>query len=157
MTATALDDASRMQVTVRGRVDIPGPEDITIDHEAGVAFVSPQQRRSDKGQLVVDPQKLPGGSIFALDLNGEPLTKRLLVNQESLGFPFHPRGLSLFRAENGTRRLMITSDRTSDDHVLELWLFRSKVRGRGFSWHLAMLHSGVIIPIWPQEISGAAS
>jgi hypothetical protein len=37
------------------------------------------------------------------------------------------------------------------------WLFRSKVRGRGFSWHLAMLHSGVIIPIWPQENSGAAS
>ena len=36
-------------------------------------------------------------------------------------------------------------------------LFRSKVRGRGFSWHLARLHSGVIIPIWPQEVSGAAS
>ena len=34
------------------------------------------------------------------------------------------------------------------------WLFRSKVRGRGFSWHLARLPSGVIIPVWPQEVSG---
>ena len=27
------------------------------------------------------------------------------------------------------------------------WLFRSKVRGRGFSWRLARLPSGVIIPV----------
>jgi hypothetical protein len=36
-------------------------------------------------------------------------------------------------------------------------LFRSKVRGRGFSWPLARLPSGVIILVWPQEVSGAAS
>ena len=33
-------------------------------------------------------------------------------------------------------------------------LFRSKVRGRGFSWYLAGLPSRVIIPVWPPEASG---
>ena len=89
--------ASGMQVTVRGRVEIPGPEDITIDHAADVAFVSSQQRRDEKtGKIWLRPEDQPGGAIFALDLNGETLAKRLLTDQEALGFPFHPAGLSLF-------------------------------------------------------------
>ena len=67
MTATALDDASRMQVTVRGRVDIPGPEDITIDHEAGVAFVSSQQRRAPCDIIEPWPDRC-GSNIPALSI-----------------------------------------------------------------------------------------
>jgi hypothetical protein len=44
-----------------------------------------------------------------------------------------------------------------EDNQQELRLFRSKVRGHGFSWPLAWLPSGSIILVWPQEVSGAAS
>jgi arylesterase/paraoxonase len=112
--------ASATQVVVRGRVEIPGPEDIVIDHSAGMAFVASQQRLSVSGkQLSLD--EMPGGSIFGLDLNTESLTKRLLTDQGSLGFPFHPRGCSFLRGKDGQRRLMVISDRTVNDHAVEIF------------------------------------
>ena len=112
--------ASVMQVTVRGRVEIPGPEDITIDHAANLAFVSSQRRRDEKtGKIWLRPEDQPGGAIFALDLNGETLAKRLLTDQEALGFPFHPAGLSLFCGQNGERRLFVVNLRGTDDNAVE--------------------------------------
>ena len=111
---------SGMQVTVRQRVEIPGPEDITIDHAANVAFVSSQQRRDEKtGKIWLRPEDQPGGAIFALDLSGETLAKRLLTDQEALGFPFHPAGLSLFCGPNGERRLFVVNLRGTDDNAVE--------------------------------------
>src|SRR5512135_828522 len=40
---------------------------------------------------------------------------------------------------------------------VEVEVNRCKMRGRGFSWPLARLPSGVIILVWPQVVSGAAS
>src|SRR3954451_21699043 len=77
-----------MQVIVRGSVPVPGPEDIVVDHAAAVAFSASQQRNSATGKLL-GPADMPGGAIFALDLASELLTKRLLIDQEALGFPFH--------------------------------------------------------------------
>jgi len=112
--------ASEMQVTVRERVEIPGPEDITIDHAANVAFVSSQQRRDEKtGKILLRPEDQPGGAIFALDLSGETLAKRPLTDQEALGFPFHPCGLSLFCGPNGERRLFVVNLRGTDDNAVE--------------------------------------
>jgi sugar lactone lactonase YvrE len=108
-----------MQVVVRGRIEIPGPEDIVIDHVAGIAFVASQQRMSASGML--KPGDIPGGSIFALDLTGTPPAKRLLAKQASLGFPFHPRGCSFFAGKDSERRLMVISDRTAADHVVEIF------------------------------------
>lgn len=116
MASTGVVAESGMQVNVRGRVDAPGPEDIVIDHTAGVAFVSSEQRRSATGKIVVPG---PGGAIFALDLNGGPLAKRLLTDQEALGFPFHPHGMSLFCGPNGERRLFVINHRGSEDHAVE--------------------------------------
>jgi len=110
---------SEMQVTVRERVEIPGPEDITIDHVAGVAFVSSEQRRDEKGKLLVRPEDRPGGAIFALDLNGETLANRLLTDQKALGFPFHPAGLTLFCGPNSERRLFVINTRGTDDNAVE--------------------------------------
>ena len=76
-----------MQVIVRERVEIPGPEDITIDHAANLAFVSSQRRRDEKtGKIWLRPEDQPGGAIFALDLSGETLAKRLLTDQERWAF-----------------------------------------------------------------------
>ncbi|HMB07975.1 MAG TPA: SMP-30/gluconolactonase/LRE family protein [Isosphaeraceae bacterium] len=112
--------ASEMQVIVRERMEIPAPEDITIDHAAGVAFVSSQRRRDEKtGKILTRPEDQPGGAIVALDLRGEQVTKRLLMDQDALGFPFHPHGLSLFCGTNGERRLLVINHRGSDDHAVE--------------------------------------
>jgi arylesterase / paraoxonase len=113
--------ASEMQVTVRGRVEIPGPEDITIDHAAGAAFVSSEQRRSATGKILLRPEDRPGGSIFSLDLNGEQVVKRVLTDQDALGFPFHPHGLGLFCSKNGERRLFVINHRGTEDHVVEVF------------------------------------
>lgn len=113
--------ASKLQVIFRDPpIDIPGPEDIVIDHAANIAFVASQQRKSPAGKPL-EPDKMPGGSIFALDLIAMPLAKRVLVDQASLKFPFHSRGCSFFAGNNGERRLMVISDRTAADHVVEIF------------------------------------
>jgi arylesterase / paraoxonase len=109
-----------MQVIVRGPVPVPGPEDIVVDHAAVVAFSASQQRKSATGKLL-GPADMPSGAIFALDLASEPLAKRLLIDQESLGFPFHPRGCSLFSGPDGQRRLMVISNRAATEHVVEVF------------------------------------
>src|SRR4051812_27453230 len=96
-----------MQVIVRGPVPVPGPEDIVVDHAAAVAFSASQQRKSATGKLL-GPADMPSGAIFALDLASEPLAKRLLIDQESLGFPFHPRGCSLFSGPVSCPRFLWT-------------------------------------------------
>ncbi len=112
--------AATMSVVVRGQIEIPGPEDIVIDHAAGVAFVASQQRLSATGKIL-NPDEMPGGAIFALDLSSKPLAKRLLTDQKMLGIPFHPRGCSLYCGEPGQRRLMVISDRAAAEHVVEIF------------------------------------
>lgn len=116
MTGSEVKEASSMKVTVRGRVNIPGPEDIVIDHAAGVAYVSSEQRRSASGK-VVSPGR--DGTIFALDLNSEPLAPRPVADEKSLGFPFHPHGMSLFSGPEGGRRLLVINHRGGGDHAIE--------------------------------------
>src|SRR3954447_16701098 len=109
-----------MQVTVRRPVPVPGPEDIVVDCATAVAFSASQQRMSATGKLLGSAE-MPGGAIFALDLASEPLAKRLLTDQASLGFPFHPRGCSLFGGPDGKRRLIVISDRSATEHVVEVF------------------------------------
>lgn len=113
--------ASTLQVGVCGPVEIPGQEDIVIDHAAGIALVASQRRRSATGKIVSNPDKMESGAIFALDLSGTPLAKRLLADQASLGFPFHPRGCGFFAGKDGVRRLLVISDRARGDHVVEMF------------------------------------
>lgn len=120
MARDAAFTASTMQVAVRGRVEIPGPEDIAIDHAAGIAFVASQQRLSATGKIL-NPEEMPGGAIFGLDLNRDPLVPRRLIQQETLGVPFHPRGCSLYCGAPGERRLLVISDRAAADHVVEVF------------------------------------
>ena len=113
--------ASTMRVIVRDPpIEIPGPEDIVIDHSASIALVASQQRMLASGKFL-DPHEMPSGSVFGLDLNTELLVPRLLVDQASLGFPFHPHGCSFFAGKNGERRLMVISHRSKSDHVVEIF------------------------------------
>lgn len=121
MQVTSNDAALKWQVLVRKpEIEIPGPEDIVIDHSASIAFVASQQRIWASGKLRA-VEDMPGGSIFALDLTTVPPAKRVLADQASLDVPFHPRGCSFWGGSNGDRRLTVISDRSTTDHVVEVF------------------------------------
>ena len=66
---------------------MPGPEDITVHPDSGVAFISSTDRRAQRaGQPV-------RGAIYALDLESEKPEPIALITELEHGF--QPHGLSL--------------------------------------------------------------
>jgi hypothetical protein len=105
-------------VTDCQKVSLRGPEDITIDHEWGVAFISSQMRQRRLGG-----KEARQGGVFCLDLN-DPAAKpgNLTENlPEELIEPdgaFHPWGISLYRDErSGARRLFVINHRNNDPNL----------------------------------------
>ena len=93
---------------------VPGPEDIVIDHERGVAYISSQQRKSGSVRQV-------NGAIFKLDLiNDEPQPVNMTgALAKEIGF-FHPHGLDLFVCAGGKRRLFVINHRSEESHSIEV-------------------------------------
>ncbi len=103
------------QATCRRIEGVPGPEDMVIDHERGVAYVSSQQRKSGSARQV-------NGDIFKLDLtNDEPQPVNVTgALAEEIGF-FHPHGLDLFVCAEGKRRLFVINHRSEKSHSIEVF------------------------------------
>jgi len=82
------------------RVEVaPGPEDIQIDHETGLAYIATTDRR--------DPDKDRRIGIHVLDLNTPGARPQQLEGDLPEGFV--PHGVSLWRGENGERRLFVVN------------------------------------------------
>jgi len=91
------------------RVDIhPGTEDVTIDPETGVVYVSAYDRRDASG---------PAGGIYAFRL--DQLTPQLVSDDAPAGF--RPHGISLWRGADGTARLFAISHPTDGSEVVEIF------------------------------------
>lgn len=92
---------------------IAGPEDITIDQESGVAFISSDDRRANA--------KVPGsvrGGIFILDLNDS--SKAIINVTPDEPADFHPHGISLWREPDGRLYLFVINHRRKNPaHVIE--------------------------------------
>lgn len=73
----------------------PGPEDIEIDHETGIAYIAATNRR------IVD--RHPRGAIFMLDLNDPNSMPVEILGQDPADFYSH--GISLWRGPEGNLRL----------------------------------------------------
>lgn len=73
----------------------PGTEDVTIDPESNLAFVSADDRRAAFAGKPVQ------GGIFVFDVDAPDAVTR--VSPDNFG-PFHPHGISLWRGE-GQKRL----------------------------------------------------
>lgn len=99
------------------RVDIaPGTEDVTIDAERNMAFVSAADRRAwfnETGAGGVNPQN----GIYALALDGSDDVRRVSPPMEN----FLPHGISLWRGPNGTRRLFVINHPPSGEHFVEIF------------------------------------
>jgi arylesterase/paraoxonase len=102
-------------VHVRRRLPLAGAEDITIDHAAGRAYISSEDRWPKAGEM---PQ--PAG-IYGLDLANDRARPINLTADLPSGFVFHPHGLSLFCDETDKRRLFVINHRGTEDHVVEVF------------------------------------
>ncbi|GAB4525177.1 MAG: arylesterase [Amphiplicatus sp.] len=95
------------------RVDVsPGTEDVTIDPETRLAYISATDRRA---ALAGRPER---GGIFTLDLNAG-----YAVREVSPEWPadFQPHGISLWRAADGRKRLFVVNHPAAGGHAVEIF------------------------------------
>lgn len=76
---------------------LPDPEDITIDPDTGMAFISTQKRLH--GRITPVSQ----GGIFGLDLRQEGMPLIELTRDLPDDHPFHPHGIGLYRDRGAVR------------------------------------------------------
>ncbi|MGD9800435.1 MAG: SMP-30/gluconolactonase/LRE family protein [Parvularculaceae bacterium] len=95
------------------RVDIfPGTEDVTIDSELNIAFISADDRRAT---FAGQPTQ---GGIYALKLDGtDSVTK---VSPDLFG-DFHPHGISLWRDDEGRKRLFVINHTLDNGDRVEIF------------------------------------
>jgi arylesterase/paraoxonase len=97
------------------RVDVaPGTEDVTIDPDLQLAFISTADRRQwyNEGSGEVNPQN----GIYAMALDGSGVRK-VSPPMEN----FLPHGISLWRGADSERRLFVISHPPSGEEVVELF------------------------------------
>lgn len=75
---------------------IPGTEDITIDLEEGIAYISSDDRRTNPNS---------SGAIFAYNLKRTD-SRPIKISPDSDG-SFHPHGISLYKDEDGKTSLFV--------------------------------------------------
>ena len=99
------------------RVEIaPGTEDVTIDPDLGIAFVSAADRRAwynDTGAEGVNPLN----GIYALSLDGSDAVRRVSPPMEN----FLPHGISLWRGEGGTKHLFAVNHPPTGEQIVEIF------------------------------------
>lgn len=98
------------------KLPVAGPEDLTLDREAGLAFISADDRRSN-----LSGQQVPG-AILLVDLN-QPATIRNITPPLQ---DFHPHGISLWRTASGDRFLFVVNHQHNYTvHTIERFLWRN--------------------------------
>lgn len=115
------------------RVDVfPGVEDVTIDPELNLAFLSAADRRTLSNGKV--PRR---GGVFVINLDGEPKPRRVAPSTPA---DLQPHGLSLWRGPDGMKRLFVINHRLDGVEAVEIF----DVGERGALAHLgsAMLPEG---------------
>lgn len=91
------------------RVDVfAGTEDVTIDPELNVAFVSADDRRARAAGRPVQ------GGIYAFNVDAPDVVAR--VSRDGFG-EFHPHGISLWRGPAGEKRLFAINHAADGDKV----------------------------------------
>lgn len=118
---------------------ITGPEDIQLDEQRGIAYISAYDRRAaNAGQNV-------RGGIYFIDLKKS--------DPEPVLFPtdmiaeFQPHGISLFRVDSLTNSLLVINHRSYDLHTVERFLDH---RERGFI-HYETIRGGELVS--PNDIT----
>ncbi|MGM0404023.1 MAG: strictosidine synthase family protein [Thermodesulfobacteriota bacterium] len=127
-------------VTIPG---IPGPEDITVDSPAGIAFISSDDRRAAAAGEPVQ------GAVYALDLNGQrykPVDLTADFTKE-----FHPHGISLYKTEKGETLLFVINHTTAGSFV-EIFEYRNnRLDHRESIGHPLMFSPNDLVAVGPRR------
>jgi arylesterase / paraoxonase len=94
---------------------VPGPEDIVIDHERGIAFVAATDRRA----VMAGANNVRGG-IYAIDLQGDRETWALRPLTPHVPVAFQPHGIGLYIDDAGKRTLAAVNH-ANGVHTIELF------------------------------------
>lgn len=106
----ALTSLEPQRVETCTRVDVaPGTEDVQVDRETGLVFVSSTDRRSEEQ---------PGGGIYVFDIDAMGMPQ--LVSQDAPA-DFRPHGISLWQGEDGVKRLFAISHPVAGGQVVEMF------------------------------------
>ncbi len=112
-----LVDLKPMLVGECRRVEVaPGTEDVTIDPGLGLAFISAADRRgwyNETGGAGVNPKN----GIYTLSLDGSDTVTRVSPPMED----FLPHGISLWRGDNGEKRLFVVNHPPSGAELVEIF------------------------------------
>ncbi len=100
---------------------ILAPEDIAIDRDARIAYISSLDRRLVSSQN--SNASTLRGSIRMLDLSTYTPGAEINYKDITPEMPkrFHPLGLSLFSARDGTRRLFVVNQADADSQSVEIF------------------------------------
>ncbi len=100
---------------------IAGAEDITVDAQEGLAYVSSTDRRA---MLNGDPPVSPDGRvghIYRIDLNVDPVRIWDVTPASLRQVGFAPHGISLIVLPDGERRLFVINHRATYDPASRRW------------------------------------
>lgn len=97
---TTLTAAMEIPADCKAIASVPGPEDIVIDHERGIAFVAATDRRA----VMAGANNVRGG-IYAIDLVGDRGTWALRPLTPHVPAAFQPHGIGLYIDAAGKRTL----------------------------------------------------
>lgn len=85
-------------------IDLPGPEDVAVDHEHGIAYISSQARK----RPLADERA--SGAIYALDLKSDNLKAKNVTDALAPQLrSFHPLGIDLFIDASERARLLVVN------------------------------------------------
>ncbi|MFP2909946.1 strictosidine synthase family protein [Pyxidicoccus sp. 3LFB2] len=111
---------------------MPGAEDITFHPTLGYAYISSDDRRATQAGRPVQ------GGIYRYDpASSAPPTLLTGAFQQ----PFHPHGLSLFVAPDGTQTLYVVNHAQLDQHLIE----RFEVGADGMLVHRRTLRDAALV------------
>lgn len=108
--------------SVRG---ILGPEDLEIDRERGLVYVSSHDRRTDLA--LEDAETSVRGSIFVYDLNAPSrgfVDLTPLSGGDGTPINFKPHGLSFHKGSDGAKTLMVVSHPIVGGDTIEIFDIR---------------------------------
>lgn len=118
-TAGLFTDIEAISANACQRVDVfPGTEDVTIDPDTGIVFVSADDRRANATE---GGRRIPGG-IYAFHID-RPETVTKVSNDAPADF--HPHGISLWAGTSAEgadlKRLMVINHAGSGDQIVEIF------------------------------------
>lgn len=127
------------------RVDVfPGTEDVTIDPDTDLAFVSASDRRA------LAAGKPVRGGIFTVDLAGSHAVRKVSPDVPA---DFQPHGISLWSGRGGEKRLFVVNHPVAGGHTVEIF----EVGERGALRHLetvafaAMYTPNDVVAVGPRQ------